>query len=177
MIKFLFLSPLLSHLFEKHPLFEARDGKRGRLKQSASKLACQKALNQYPSSLPTQPCSPFTPSFLPLSPSLPFPHSSGCFPSSPSIFPCTPAHSPSCSRAPSFSLSLTLKNFFSLLRPNPHFSPSADRWEREGAEFVKGDGRMYRQRKTDRGRSGQRSSGHGWTVMKEKEGLCHRLCA
>lgn len=56
-------SPLLSSLifFKKHPLFEACDGKRERLKQSASKLACQKALNQYPSSLPTQPCSPFTP--------------------------------------------------------------------------------------------------------------------
>lgn len=93
-------SPLHSHLFEKHPLFEACDGKRERLKQSASKLACQKALNQYPSSLPTQPCSPFTP--LSLYPSLPFPHSSGCFPPSPSIFSCTPAHSPSCSLAPLF---------------------------------------------------------------------------
>lgn len=48
---------------------------------------------------------------------------------------------------------------------------------------------MYRQRKTDReGRGGQRSNGHGWTVlerekererevMKEKEGPCHLLCA
>lgn len=41
---------------------------------------------------------------------------------------------------------------------------------------------MYGRRKTDTGRSGQRSSGHGWTVserevMKEKQGLCHSLCA
>ncbi len=78
---------------------------------------------------------------------------------------------------PSLSLSLTL-NFSS---PSSS-SPSADR-RREGAEFVKRDGQMYRQRKADRGRSGQRSrSGHVWTVsergvMKEKEGLCHRLCA
>lgn len=103
----LFLSPLLSHLFKKHPLFEACDGKRERLKQSASKLACQKALNQYPSSLQHNPAvlSPPSPSIWPL----PFPHSSGCFPSSPSIFSCTPAHSPSCSPALLlFFLSLTL---------------------------------------------------------------------
>lgn len=124
MIKCLCLSPLLSHLFEKHLLFEARDGKRERLKQSASKLACQKALNQYPSSLPTQPCSPFTPSPYP---SLTFPHSSGCFPSSPSIFSCTPAHSPSCSLAPLF-LFRSLQIFLPPLpSKNLSVSPSADR--------------------------------------------------
>lgn len=41
---------------------------------------------------------------------------------------------------------------------------------------------MYRQRKTDRGRSRQRSSGHGWTVpgrgaVRAKEGLRRCLCA
>ena len=155
-------SPLLSHPFEKHPLFEACDGKRERLKQSASKLACQKALNQYPSSLPTQPCSPLTP--LSVYPSLPFPHSSGCFPSSPSIFSRTPAHSPSCSLAPCL-FSVAHFNIFSspLSPPEPQFSPSAER-RRKGAEFAEGDGRMYRQRKTDGGRSGERSSGHGWIV-------------
>lgn len=113
-------SPLLSHLFKKHPLFEAGDGKRERLKQSASKLACQKALNQYPSSLPTQPCSPFTPP-APYQ-TLPFPHSSGCFPSSASIFYCTPAHSPPCSPARLSFLSLTL-NLIPSLPPNPCFLP------------------------------------------------------
>lgn len=43
----------MAPLFKTHPLFEARDGKRERLKQSASKLACQKRLNQYPSSTNT----------------------------------------------------------------------------------------------------------------------------
>lgn len=56
---------------KKHPLFEEYDGKRERLKQSASKLACQKTLNQYPGSLPTQPRSPLTP--LALYSSIPFP--------------------------------------------------------------------------------------------------------
>lgn len=99
-------SPLHSHLFEKHPLFEACDGKRERLKQSASKLACQKALNQYPSSLPTQPCSPFTPP-LPLSvPAVPpflrlFPSFSLHF----LLHSCTLSLLLSC---PSLSLSLTL---------------------------------------------------------------------
>lgn len=79
-----FLPSLLSSLplekkeKKKHPPFEGCDGKSERLKQSASKLACQKALNQYPQLPTTQPCSPLT--LPPPRPTLPFPpSSSGCF--------------------------------------------------------------------------------------------------
>lgn len=67
---------------KKHPLFEGCDGKSERLKQSASKLACQKALNQYPQLPTTQPCSPLTlpTPAPPPHPTLLFPpSSSGCF--------------------------------------------------------------------------------------------------
>lgn len=133
---------LCSHVSEKHPFFEARNGKRERLKQSESKLACQKALNQYPGSLPTQPCGPLT-----LTPPRLYnhpchsPRSSGCFPSSPFILSRTPACSRSCSFGPSYSPLLNLN--FSLP------APSASRLlEREEAGFVRKDGQMYRQRKT-----------------------------
>ncbi|KAM7399727.1 hypothetical protein PAMP_018975 [Pampus punctatissimus] len=56
--------------------------------------------------------------------------------------------------------------------------------DRRGVErgFVKRDGRMYRQRKTDREREKWTAIKWAWTisegdVMKEKEGLCHLLCA
>lgn len=110
------------------------NGKRERLKQSESKLACQKALNQYPGSLPTQPCGP-----LALTPPRPLrlynhpchsPRSSGCFPSSPSIFSRTPACSRSCSFGPSLSLLCSI--FFNSLLPQ-----LADGWRERGARVCK----------------------------------------
>lgn len=111
-------------------------------------------------------------------------------PPSPSIRPCRSPIPPAVSLLlPPFSpallhtlplallpLSFSFAHFkfsFPLFLQNPLFSPWADgRWEEF---FLKGDGRMYRQRKTDRGRSGQRSSGHGWTVSeRERERLWKR---
>lgn len=84
---------------KKHPLFEGCDGKSERLKQSASKLACKKALNQYPQLSTTQPCSSLTPTSprpaTPSDPAVP-PKLLRLFPpSSPSITSCTRAHAPS----------------------------------------------------------------------------------
>lgn len=144
--RLLSISPLLSHLFENHPLSEARDGKRERLKQSASKLACQKAPGSTPPAL--------------------YQHNPGVLSSPPPLHrllpsfclhfllrPCTLPLSLSLFPPPSLSLSARFKSVsesrvFSLRR----------------GEAAKGDGCMGRERRTR-----EKWTAIKWTVFRERE--------